>query len=264
MLSFRDIVIDANPTASSEVAWATFDTTIRRWIAETNPDVVLEVGGGRTPLFSAAEARAAGIARYLVNDVSQAELDRLPPDRERACFDIQTGPPPDADYAGRCDFVFAHMVFEHLADPAGAWATIHRLLRPGGTAVSFHPVLYSPPFVLNRILPERLAERVLRTFFGRRNADDHPKFPAYYRWCRASPRFVADRLAPLSFASVDVVPFYGHGYFERLPVLRSVDRVVTDVARRRDVRALASYAYVIVVKGLCGAQESTGPGGAAC
>ncbi len=246
--SFRDVVVDLNPTASSDIAWRTFEETIRRWIAEAAPAVMLEVGGGRSPLLSAADARSSGIERYLVNDVSQAELDRLPPDRERALFDIQVGPPPNADYAGQCDLVIAHMVFEHLADPAAAWAAMYRLLRPGGIAVSFHPVLFSPPFVINRLLPERLTRRVLRLFFERRNADDHPKFPALYRWCRASQRFMTDRLDRIGFSTIDVLPLYGHGYFERIPLLRSVDHSVSAVARRRDVRALASYAYVVVVK----------------
>jgi len=246
--TFGQLVLDINPESTSSVAWATYDDMIRRWITDTSAKVVLEVGGGRTPMLSADDARTLGIERYLVNDVAQTELDHLPPDREQACFDIQAGPPPDADYAGACDLVFAHMVFEHVADPAGAWNTLYRLLRPGGTAISFHPVLFSPPFVANRLLPERLTHAVLERVFPRRNDDDHPKFPAYYRWCRASPAYVTKRLAPIGFSSVEVRPLYGHGYFERIPVVRSVDRGMSTIAQRRDWPALASYAYVIAVK----------------
>lgn len=248
MLSLDEFVGSVNPATTSLSAWATFEPTVRGWIVEAAPLVVLEVGGGRSPMLDASEASALRIQRYLVNDVSEAELARLPEAFDRAHFDIQVGPAAGADYENDCDLIFAHMVFEHLADPAGAWATVHRLLRPGGTAISFHPVLWSPPFVLNKLMPERLTRPLLRRFFSRRNDDDHPKFPAYYRWCRASTRYMSERLEPIGFSSVSVIPFYGHEYFARVPGLRSVDRWVGKAAQRRDWTGLASYAYVIAVK----------------
>lgn len=248
MSSFGQMLLDMNPGSTSEVAWQSYGDAIRRWISTSSAKVVLEVGGGRSPLLSSEEATALGVARYLVNDVSAAELDHLDADRERACFDIQDGPPADADYAGQCDLVFAHMVFEHVAKPAEAWASVARLLRPGGIGVSFHPVLYSPPFVANRLIPERLSRVVLERAFPRRNDDDHPKFPAYYRWCRASEGYMTRKLAPFGFASVEVRPFYGHEYFNRIPVLRTVDNGLSSLAQRRTWPALASYAYVIVTR----------------
>lgn len=248
MNTLGEMVLDVNPAASSASAWDEFVPTIRRWIATSSPRVVLEVGGGRHPMLTPVEARDLGVERYLVNDVSAAELAYVPDGMERAHFDIQAGPPPGSDAAGACDLVFAQMVFEHLKDPAAAWASVHRLLRPGGTAISFHPVLFSPPFVVNRLIPERFGRMVLQRFFRRRNDDDYPKFPAYYRWCRASGAYMTDRLAPFGFASVEVVPYYGHGYFARIPVVRSVDAALARLAERRRWTALASYAYVIVTR----------------
>ena len=248
MSTLGEMVLDVNPAASSTSAWEEFVPTIRRWIATAAPHVVLEVGGGRHPMLTPDEARDFGVERYVVNDVSANELAHAPEGMERAHFDIQAGPPPDSPAIGACDLVFAQMVFEHLEDPAGAWASVHQLLRPGGTAISFHPVLFSPPFVVNRLIPERFARKVLQHFFHRRNDDDYPKFPAYYRWCRASTAYMTRRLAPLGFASVEVVPYYGHGYFERVPGLRSVDAAVARLAERRGWTALASYAYVIVTR----------------
>lgn len=248
MGSFGQLVRTMSPESKSIDSLPRFGEAIRGWIAEARPEVVLEVGGGRHPLLSSDEASAMGISRYLVNDLSATELDHLPSDRERACFDIQIGPPHGSDYEGTCDLVFAHMVMEHVADPAAAWRTMHRLLRPGGAAVSLNPVLFSPPFLVNRLLPERLTRSVLERAFPRRNDDDHPKFPAYYRWCRASPSRVQALLSPIGFSSVDVVPLYGHEYFDRIPLVRTVDGALSEAARRRSWPSLASYAYVVAVR----------------
>ncbi|MEZ5423433.1 MAG: class I SAM-dependent methyltransferase [Pyrinomonadaceae bacterium] len=45
-----------------------------------------------------------------------------------------------ADIDGEYDLVMLHHVFEHLPDPKGALADIHRLLAPGGTALIRMPV----------------------------------------------------------------------------------------------------------------------------
>jgi SAM-dependent methyltransferase len=246
--SIPELLRELNPASTWSGAWDSYTPAIRRWIAETDASVVLEVGGGRTPRFSSEDRAALGIDRYLVNDISAAELDLLPAGYERAHFDIQAGPPADADYLGRCDLVFAHMVFEHLADPAAAWRTVSRLLRPGGVAVSFHPLLFSLPFVVNWLLPERLTKPVLERFFPRRNDGDHPKFPARYRWCRGSQRYMEQRLLPIGFASVEVVAYYGNGYFERVPVVRQLERLLSETGARRGWPALASFAYVVATR----------------
>ena len=55
-------------------------------------------------------------------------------------------------------------------------------------------------------------------------------------------------LRRIGFREAAVFPFWGHDYFKRLPVLREVDSAVSAWARRRNVRALSSYAYVMARK----------------
>ena len=248
MSALNAMLDQMQPRSDFDVAWPLYGEAIRGWIRRSSAAVVLEIGGGRSPLLSAAECAALGVERYLVNDIAESELDRLTEDRERACFDIQTGPPKDADYVGACDLVFANMVFEHVADPAGAWASVRELLRPGGVALSFNPVLFSPPFVVNKLVPERLTSAAVVTMDPDRSDDGHPKFPAFYRWCRASERFMRKRLEPLGFSSVEVRPFYGTDYLQRLPGLGTVESKLNAAAQRRDWRWLASYAYVIATR----------------
>ena len=209
---------------------------------------MLEIGGGRNPLLSPNEVASFSPLEYVVNDISELELSRLDSAYGRACFDIQAGPPDGSSLSGSFDLVFARMVFEHIRDPGRAWGNVAKLLKPGGVAVSFTPVLFSPPFVVNRLMPERLSQPLLRMVFPRRHVDDIPKFPAYYRWCRASERYMVQRLLPLGFASVEVIPYFGHGYFTPIPVASLSERILSRQAERRNWTALASYAYVIVSK----------------
>ena len=192
-------------------------------------------------------ARAAGIDRYIVNDVS-AGGSRGRPRTRTFVLRHPSRAGLDADFVGECDLVFAHMVFEHVADPAAAWNTVYRLLRPGGTAISFHPTLFSPPFVANWMLPERLSRPILQRFFSRRNDDDHPKFPAYYRWCRGRrptcPLSCRRSDSPQSMCARST----GTGISTRF---RSCGRSTigeSRIAEQRDWRPIVSYAYVIAVK----------------
>lgn len=47
---------------------------------------------------------------------------------------------------------------------------------------------------------------------------------------------------------VSVIPYYGHRYFERVPLLRQVHRTLSAIARRFNLAPLASYVYVFAVK----------------
>jgi SAM-dependent methyltransferase len=246
--SLADVAVELNPANASATAWDGFGALIRVWLNRIAPSTVLEIGGGRAPLLKPEELESLGIRRYIINDVSAAELARVPAPYETECFDIQVGPDPSSRSVGACDLVFSMMVMEHIADPRAAWSSMHRLLRPGGTALAFMPVLFSPPFLINRLIPEMVSQQILRAFFPRRHHDDMPKFPAYYRWCRASTEYMRKKLEPIGYSNVTVIPFYGHAYFVRVPVIRQIDHALSEGARRSNLTLLASYAYVMAVK----------------
>ena len=52
----------------------------------------------------------------------------------------------------------------------------------------------------------------------------------------------------IGFSAVHIIPFYHHEYFTSIPGLRSLDDALSAWARRRDIRALSSYAYTIAIK----------------
>lgn len=206
---------------------------------------LLEVGGGRDPLFTLEEARQAGLD-ITVNDIDADELAMAPEGYGRALFDIAGE--VDRAQAGRYDLIFSKMVFEHVGDVARAWGNCHLLLAPGGVALAFHPTLFAPPFLINKLIPEWLSARVLRFFFPGRHDGEQPKFPALYDWCYGDVGKVASMFDAIGFRDRLVAPFWTHGYFRAIPVLRELDAALQNLARKRDWRSLTTYAYTVARK----------------
>lgn len=239
-----DIVKGLGYTADTAWGWHHFKQTVEAFIVRYDLRQVLEVGGGRSPLFSADDVRRLGLT-YTVNDLDQRELDLGPAYTAKRCFDIAGRHiPGEMAY----DLIFSQMVLEHVADARLAYRNIFALLRSGGLSLSFYPTLYSPPFVLNRLLPERLSSSLVGLCCPGRNADRIPKLPACYSWCYGSSGRMAAMLQSLGYREAAVLPFYGHDYFRNIPVLSLLDNWLSLTAQRHDWRFLSSYAYCIARK----------------
>ena len=240
-------------TAHEQWAWDNYKSVILAFAAEARLPGggaavrLLEIGGGRDPLFTPAEARAAGL-HCTVNDIDAGELALAPKAFDRALFDIAGDLSQAQARTGSYDLIVSQMVFEHIRDVRMAWSNIYDLLTPGGVALAFFPTLYAPPYMLNRLMPEALSSALLKLFFPRRNDKMQPKFPAFYDHCFGSQKKAAPMFEAIGFREHLIVPFWSHGYFRHLPVLRELDAAVQALARRRDWRALTTYAYAVVRK----------------
>jgi SAM-dependent methyltransferase len=232
-------------------AFHEYPKVIKDVIKGTKASSALEVGGGRFPLLSQEEARDLNVA-YTSNDISQRELDLAPDWVGCAKFDIQT--PDEAEieqFEGRYDVVFSNMVMEHVASYERAYRNMSRLLKPGGVAIAFNPTLFTFPFLVNRLMPDGLSSAILSSLFYsseiRKLSQGHPKFPAYYSGCVISGR-VKNRIKALGFRRVHQLAFYGHGYYEKMPVLRDVHKVMSEVCAKADINILSAYSYTFAVK----------------
>ena len=105
------------------------------------------------------------------------------------------------------------MVFEHVTDGQRAWANLYELLAPGGVALAYIPTLFAFPFVVNWLLPDKLAAAIVKTLYKNRTDDDDPVFPARYSWCFTDAR-LAKMLSDIGYREIFVQPFYGHGYYK--------------------------------------------------
>ncbi len=244
MDNLRDIIAGLGYLPDSGWGWDNFGRTLEAYIGACNLGRVLEIGGGRSPLFSEEDVRRLGI-EYTVNDIAQEELDLGPSHVSKVCFDISDR---NLRVSDTYDLVFSRMVFEHLPDAGAAYRNLHRLLREDGLAVIFYPTLFSPPFVLNRILPEWVSSRLVGWLFRNRNHLQVPKLRAYYSRCYGKSSWMSRMLKEAGYSEWCIAPFYGHNYFEKVPVLRSIDRRLSQAAKAHGWQLLSSYAYCIARK----------------
>jgi SAM-dependent methyltransferase len=231
----------------SEWAWSHYKDVLVDLLRIRNGRRIMEIGGGRFPLFDRSEIAAFDV-EYIVNDVNPAELARAPSEVGKVCFDIASADTVEIkELADTVDLTFSKMVFEHVSDARQAYRNIYKLLSRRGVCLNFHPVLFSPPFLINYLVPAAPAERLLRKISPRRNYDEQPKFPARYQYCRISSS-LQNSLKSIGFRQVWQLPFWFHEYFNRFPGLQQCDQTINKIAERANWTALASYCYTIVVK----------------
>lgn len=246
-MSLESRIVDLTEKKRSQWAWANYLPTVRAVIAEQRARAVIEIGGGRAPALTREEIDALGI-EYTCSDIMASELARAPEWVKTAHFDVQTDDKARvAPFAGSYDIVFSRMVMEHVESYERAYSNIYDLLRPGGVSLAFHPVYYALPFVVNAVLPEHVTRAMLARIFPNRNNDEIPKFPAYYSGCRISRR-IRERLTEIGFSDVWQVPFYGHTYYGKFPVVREIHAAATKAITAMDFRLMSSFCYTIVRK----------------
>jgi SAM-dependent methyltransferase len=240
------VITDMAPDWNAYWGWRNYKPIIQNLAQDLDLKRLCEIGGGRSPLFTAAEMRDMGCT-LTVNDISQRELDHGPGGYDTLCLDIAS----DIGKArpGQFDLMFSQMVFEHVRDMKQAWRNVHTLLAPGGVALAFFPTLYALPFVINKLLPETVTGPLVRAIYPHRSNDGNaPKFPAYYDYCFGDGRILKPMLDEIGFSEHLVLPFWGHEYFKRIPVVREIDYAFNKLAAKRHWSQFTTYAYVMVRK----------------
>jgi SAM-dependent methyltransferase len=245
--SLKDVLVDAGYQPYEDWSWRGYRLAILAFAKEYNLTRLMEIGGGRRPLFTPQECAEHGF-QTTINDISAVELENMKVDFNTACFDISGDISSPGIVKGTYDLIYSRMVFEHVKDVEKAWANIYELLAPGGVAIAFYPTLYALPFLVNKLIPESVSTKIVDALYGFRKGEDMLKFPAYYDHCYGDEKRVKPMLDKIGFSDSAVLPFYGHDYFKKLPVLREIDNAIHDLARRNNMASLSSYAYAVVRK----------------
>jgi len=225
----------------SQDAFENYDTTLKELIASHDSRSICEVGGGANPSLPLDYIKSRGL-RHCLLDISPRELAKAPEGYEKIVADISSD---DAPPGGPFDLVISKMLAEHVQRPLQFHQNVRSLLRPGGIAFHFFPTLYAPPFVANLLLPERLSAAALN-LFSPRDPVQHAKFPAYYRWCRGPTAAQRRRFESLGYVVERYVGFFGHGYYNRIPLLRTLHEWATRYLLRHPVSWMTSFAYVVL------------------
>lgn len=224
-------------------AWQRHSETVKWLIEQYRPRAVCEIGGGANPTLPLSSVAERGI-EYTVLDISRSELDKAPTGYRKVAADICASP---LAIAGQFDFMFSKMLAEHVSSGRTFHENVFALLAPGGIAFHFFPTLYCPPFVVNKIVPERVSYAALR-MFSPRDQHRHAKFPAHYSWCRGPTTSQVARLESLGYEIVSYRGFFGHDYYRRIPVLRSASRAVASHLCQRPWAKLTSFTYLLLRK----------------
>ena len=223
--------------------WEDFEQDVADLVVRSGAVAVGELGGGANPTLGLVEMVGRPL-ELTVLDISPTELDRAPSQVKTLCVDLCTEEPPVRE---RFDVVFSRMLCEHV--PSGH--RFHRnclaALRPGGYAIHFLPSATALPFALNRILPSVASRRLLEHFFpARRQGGNHGKFPARYSWCFGPTAAQLRRFRSVGFEVVSFRVGIGHGYYDRIPPLRSLERAKSALVLKHPSPWLAAYVTVIL------------------
>ena len=221
-------------------AFQDYQKTLTDLIREYPNAKILELGGGRLPSFK-LDQLPSNIASYTVNDIDPTELAMTSDDYDKACFDVVGDV---SEFKNQFDVIFSRTLIEHVSDGVKMHENVVSLLKPGGVAFHLAPTLYSPPFVLNKLLPERLSQRLLYRFFPKRGVQKD-KFPAYYSWCFGNRSKMKKMLLKAGFSDATIRSFYGHDYFRKIPILRQIDNAFSSLAAKRDWSSFGSYAHIV-------------------
>jgi len=241
MGAVRIIEAQLGSSRDSAAAFACFRPIIS---ALSSNRSVLEIGAGRRPLFSQSQLVENRID-YTANDIDPNQLAAMPERLPAMAFDASKAVPQQLE--GRFDLIFSKMVQEHVSGTLEFYKNIAYMLRPGGVALHFHPVLYAFPFVANLLMPEWLSEPILYRLRRDRVPDCNPKFPARYDHCKINDR-VRARLSAQGYSQIHQIPFYGHGYYRPIPGIGAIHQRVTDFLKKRNFTPLATFSYTIGTK----------------
>lgn len=223
--------------------WPLYLEKLNALINEYSAKHLCEIGGGAFPALS-LEQIEKGKIEYTVLDISRTELDRAPSGYVKMEADICD---PHLNEQGKYDLIFSKMLAEHVLDAKTFHSNVYKLLKPGGIAFHFFPTLYSPPFILNRIMPEFLA-KILFNLFVRNDPIKHKRFSAYYNWCRGPIKSQIKNLKGVGFEIIEYRGFFGHQYYKKIPLLRDLHKLTTRFLLSFPNAYLTSFSFIVLQK----------------
>jgi SAM-dependent methyltransferase len=226
--------------------WRLAAGAISRIALDAGSKNILEIGAGANPTLPVSFLQEHGID-YTTNDISPEELLKAAPEYRRLCLDL-CDETPGEELSGKFDLVFSRMVNEHVRDGEAYYRNILRILQPGGLTVHWFSTLYAFPFLVNRLVPEWLSDRLLN-IFSPRDRFQHDKFKAYYSWGRGPTKQMLNRFSAMGFEVIEYVGYFGHSYYrKRLGILHGLEMRKANWLKRHPVPQLTSYACVILKK----------------
>lgn len=154
-----------------------FTETAARYVNGTQGRIVVDVGAGRECHFLPFVADDARPVMIGV-DIDEEEIRANGDLALRVVGDVAHGWMFGTESV---DFLISRSVVEHIHDNRAYFANAAAALRPGGYFINLFPGRYAPFAMVNRLLPDALARRVL--YFFHPHFRDPCGFKPYYDRC---------------------------------------------------------------------------------
>lgn len=223
--------------------WELYRQTLDQYIEKYACKSLCEIGGGAFPAISLEQVNKQELD-YTILDISQVELDRAPKEYKKVLADICQ---PNLELKQQYDFIFSKMLAEHVENPRLFHSNVYKLLKPGGIALHFFPTLFSLPFLINWLVPEFVA-KILFKLFVCNDPIEHKRFSVYYRWCKGPIEKQLRSFKALNYEILVYHGFFGHRYYDRIPGVRAIHKLMVRFLVRFPNPYLTSFAFVILRK----------------
>jgi SAM-dependent methyltransferase len=225
--------------------WQSYPGLVLEYARSHDVKDVAELGGGANPQVGDAD-KWGFVDHRVVFDISATEMAKANSDVDTQTADLCQ---PIAAGHNSYDLVFSTLLCEHLRDPQTFHENCFNFLRPGGLSIHFFPTLFAFPFVVNKLIPERLSHAVLSKIHRERlEHGRHDKFPAYYRWTTGPTPRAVRRFESIGFELVEFRASFGHQYYYLFPPLNALESAKSRFLLRHPAPALTSYAAVVLRK----------------
>ncbi len=230
----------------SDYAWDNYEVFLINLIKKYKSKSIVEIGGGANPALSIENIEKLNVS-YTVLDISAEELSKSKKGYHKYVADISD---PSLKISQKYDFIFTKMLAEHIRDGEVFHENVLKLLNDGGIAFHFFPTLYAPPFLVNWMLPEKLARRLLYILQpGREKSGKHAKFPAYYSFCKGPINSQMKFFNKLGYKVDAYYGFFGHGsYYQKLKPLFVMHECIARWLVKNPNPWVTSFAYVVLKK----------------
>lgn len=241
---FRDINVKASHQLTPRRLWdargtVVYDRVARELLAEPGVNRVADVGGGRT--WHYGETYKSNPGWHLIGiDISPSELALNPMLDEAITADIcETLGVPDESI----DLILCRATVEHLQDTRAFLRNVRKALKPGGKAIFVFAGKWSPPIILNRVIPHKLASKLLHALVPGTNG--YGGFRAYYDKCSHSA--FKRELQHLGFEiERDYCSYYSSSYFQFFLPLHFLSIVGDLIRQALSIRNLSAMNLFVV------------------
>jgi SAM-dependent methyltransferase len=243
---FRDWNVALSQATTPDVlfklrGFALYDLLARAELGKPENKVVLDVGGGRTWQFGETYHNKPGFELIGI-DISGAEL-ALNPHLHRA---IESDICRSLGLKGKqVDLILSRATLEHLHDTGAFLRNAYGALRPGGCVILLFAGKWALSTVLNRIIPEKLAVKLLHALVP--NSKGYQGFEAHYDNCSYSG--FRKSILETGFIIRDFYPnYYNSSYFQFFFPLHFIS-ICHDMLRQMlSIKALSSMNLFVIEK----------------